>query len=206
MLFCEKFCYHISSHLLGIYVNYFLVLAVIFFVHAFFVHAFLVHAIVFHLHLLLPIVIVVFFVLLFVHIFRLLFILKELFIVVLFIYGLHILWLRHLTLAWHHSVRHLTHSLKALTLHLHHHARSLAIYLHHITLNFLFQSMRPEALMPRRAKRSNLFPATKFGRSDLTIVITSKVTIRGLARQHPLASLPLSKVTDCALVAFPIIG
>ena len=66
--------------------------------------------------------------------------LKELLIVVLLVYGLHVLRARNQTLARSVSVRHLTHSLEALSLHLHHHARGLAVHLHHCT--FLLEAVR----------------------------------------------------------------
>ena len=163
---------------------------------------FSVHFFVVHLHLLLA-VFVVLFVLLFIHIFCLLLVLKELLIVVLLIHGLHVLRARNRTLTWSVSVRHLAHSLEALSLHLHHHSRSLAVHLHHCS--FLLEAVGPKTLVPRCAKWPNLFLATKFWRSDLTIVIVGEVAVRSLTSQHALASLPLAKVADCALVTFSVV-
>lgn len=191
--------------MLGIYVYYLLLLAVIIF-------AFVVHAavpIIVHLHLVLLMLLIealVLVLLVFVHIFGLLFILKILLIVILLIYSLHILRLRHLTLSVHHAIWHLSHPLNALSPHRHHHTRGLAIHLHHATLDLLLQPVRSQTLMPWRAEWSDLLLAAKLRWQYLAIVITSEVTIGCLAREHPLASLALAEVADCPLVAFLVVG
>ena len=169
------------------------------------VHFFSIHFFVVHLHLLLAVIFIfLLLILLFIHIFCLLLVLKELLIIVLLVDGLHVLRARHRTLPRSVSVRiHLTHSLEALSLHLHHHAGSLAVHLHHCS--FLLEAVGPEALVPRCAEWANLFSATKSWRSNLTVVIVGEVAIRSFAGQHPLASLSLAKVTDCALVTISVV-
>ena len=127
----------------------------------------------------------------------LLIIVKILLVISLLIDGFHVLLLGILLLSGVilHTIR------NALTLQRHQHSWMLTCTLHHITtLNLILESLRPHALMPWRTKWSYfLLAATDIWRCQLTIVISSKIAVRGLARQKSLAPFLLVEIADGSL-------